>query len=190
MSQVSTGWRALRQPGVALDGHRVIEGAPEICPEEGEEEQDLGGDEERHADPQALRDHVGVVAGAPLADHVPPPVDQRVGEAEHREQHHPGPAGRLVHVHQETDHQDQRRDAAVDRPRAGLDQMVGVVDLVVPVIGVGPGFSLRRHPALSSQLLRGSRSFEWPAGSTQDAGLPLRPDSTMALVSSSSMKKV
>ena len=83
--------------------------------------------------------------------------------AEHGEQHDPDPARDLVHVHEAADDQDQRRDAADDRPGARVDQMVGVVHLVMPVMGLGARFSLCRHPALSSRLLRRPARLTKPA---------------------------
>jgi hypothetical protein len=132
------------QPGVALDGYRMVERTPEVRPEEGEEEQHLRGDEQRHADAQALGHDFGVMTGAALADDVAPPVDQGVGQAEHGEQHDPGAASDLVHVHEAADHQRQSREAADDRPRARLDQMIRMVHFVMVRVLSG----VRRHRGL------------------------------------------
>ena len=61
MPQVGTGSMPSGGQEVAMVIGRV-ERAPEERPEEGEEEEHLGGDEQGHADAQALGHHVGVVA--------------------------------------------------------------------------------------------------------------------------------
>ena len=65
MPQAGTGSTPSGGQEVAI-GHRRIERPPEERPEEGEEEEDLGGDEQRHADAQALATTTSV--WSPLRD--------------------------------------------------------------------------------------------------------------------------
>src|SRR5690606_24278860 len=95
-------------------------------PEERGEEHHLGGDEERHAVAQPdLHYRVMMALDMRLPDHVAPPEEHRPEHGEHAEDEKP-PCPR-VHVEEAAGSEQARGDRADQRPRARIDQMVGML---------------------------------------------------------------
>ena len=102
-------------------------------PEEGREEHHLGGDEQGHAVAQPeLHDRRVEALEGRLADHVAPPHRHR---RQHRDEadDHQRPAVAAMHVEHPAEGEHPGRDRADDRPRARIDEMVGVLRRPVPV---------------------------------------------------------
>ena len=109
----------------------------EIGPEPGDEEHHLRGDEQDH--PVAVRDlhHAGVVVlDLGFVDHVPPPADHRVGDADTADaEDHRREGGDVVHPQNQPERGDECRSGANGRPRAGIYQVVVVVRFGVRYVG-------------------------------------------------------
>ena len=98
----------------------------EIGPEEADEEHHLAGDEQRHAVAQAEPDEGRVQAGrAAFADHVAPPDEH----GEQHDQHADHQQGIAAEMRGEDDAEygAEAADGADDRPGAGIDQVVGLL---------------------------------------------------------------
>ena len=123
---------ALRRPVTAGELHLgnlngAVGGKARIeeRPEPGDEEHHLRGDEQDHAVAQAELDDRGVEALVRFLDDVAPPDQHRVEHTERARQQKPR-AG-AVHERNQANRRDEGRDRADDRPRARIDQMVGMV---------------------------------------------------------------
>ena len=128
------GLGAYRHLGRVREQRGVEEG-----PEEGGEEQHLRGDEQDHAVAQAELDHRGVVLARLDDDVAPPPEHHR------QDQHQAGrddpPLHRLddagdavaqhvgMHAQRGAHRQHERTDRTQRRPRAGIDQVIGMLGM-------------------------------------------------------------
>ena len=102
---------------------RGVEEGPEPC----REEHHLGGDEQHHPVAQAeLHDGGVVVSIDRLADDIAPPHDHDGGDEKGAGEGDPRPAGRVVHVDHRAEGQQQRGESAYERPRARVDEMIGM----------------------------------------------------------------
>ena len=98
MPQVGTGSMPSGGQEVAI-GHRRVERTPEERPEEGEEEEHLGGDEQRHAEAQALGDDVAVGAAGGLPEDVAPPAEHDVEHAQEAQERDPAARSATPCIH-------------------------------------------------------------------------------------------
>ena len=130
------GLDALRRPDAVGDGQppEIMHVAGEqrgveIGPEPGDEEHHLGGDEQDHA--VAVRDlhHAGVEALVlGLADHVAPPADEGVEDADDAEPEHQRRRGEhVMHPGDAAERHQEGGGGADHRPRARIDQVVVVM---------------------------------------------------------------
>jgi hypothetical protein len=110
-----------------------VEEVVEERPEERREEHDLRGDEEDHAVAQAELDDLGVVAlDLGLLHHVAPPHEHRVEDERRAGQEQPDrrrlqPDHAGMHVEHRAHRQHEGGDRAHDRPRARIDEVVGML---------------------------------------------------------------
>ncbi len=118
-------------------GRAGIERGVEERPEEGREEQHFRGDEQDHAVAQAELDHGGVIDARLCDDVAPPPVH----DAQHQQQSggerppvhrlHDGLDAGAQHARMqrkpEAQRQQERGERTQGRPRAGVDQMIGML---------------------------------------------------------------
>ena len=108
---------ALGRPGSVRDLIDQGQAGVEECPEEGEEEHHLGGDEQQKANAQAVIHGFGMIdAGPRLADDVAPPEVERGEQNGEAGDEHPG--GPAVHEPDAPRRQRQRGDGPNRRPRA------------------------------------------------------------------------
>ena len=122
------GQHALRRPdrGRGAGDMLRVEREVEIGPEEGDEEHDLGGDEQRHAVAQADPHHRGVQAGRPRLDEdVAPPEEHGRQHAGDAEVEHPVDA--VMRQQDDAEHQGAAGEGADDRPGRGIHQVVGML---------------------------------------------------------------
>ena len=128
----------LRRPDAADRKQARREERPEEC----REEHHLGGDEQRHAVAQTELHDRGVEAlEGRLADHVAPP-DRHGAEDADQSDDQQGPA-MAVHVQNAAGGEQAGGDRPDDRPRARIDQVIGVLGPAMRVrVGVGIGVAV------------------------------------------------
>ena len=130
--------------GHAVDGRQrpmVMEQRHlEEDPEPGDEEHHLRGDEQDHPVAQADRDDGRVVAPVRLLHHVAPPADHGVEHAGEPDEEDPRAvlfdAEQPLHEDDEAEGHRGRGDRADQRPAAGMNQMIVVLDGGVGHLGV------------------------------------------------------
>ena len=112
----------------------VEQGHLEEDPEPGHEEHHFGGDEQDHAVAQADGHHRRMVADLGFLDHVRPPAEHGVEDAEEAQhQHHPVPLRQTeeaLQAHDQAKGENGGRNRTDQRPRARLDEVIIVFDSV------------------------------------------------------------